>query len=342
MKGKVAFVAVGQAAGNIGRLLEQKGYTVVYVNTSQEDLDTLGDVKFKYHIPKGEGCNKDRHKAKQLVVDDFDNIAGEVDSKAAAAGMVFVIFASGGGTGSGAGPMLADLLIDEGRAVGVITVIPALGESVKAQINSYECFTELEGIGGAGACFIIDNENGEKMQLNQEFVEAFTWFLEIPARERSAEGNIDRAEVMETLKAHGMAVAACSSGTESAGLIQAVKESPLAPIEPDRAVKYIAASLAGNAGMADLEKAFGTPVDNFQAFGGSRAACCISGLSYPRERLEQVYQKAMGSREAVERSLAAAREAGLKKGVDFLSGLEQRKEGERRRQSKRDIMGKYL
>ncbi len=341
MKGKITFVAVGQAAGNIGRLLEREGYTVLCVNTSQEDLDTLEDVKFKYHIPKGEGCNKDRHKAKQLVIDDFDNIASEIDSKAPAEGMVFVIFASGGGTGSGAGPMLADLLIDEGRAVGVITVIPAPGESVKSQINSYECFTELEGIGGTGACFIIDNARGEKMALNREFVDAFTGFLEIPGRDRSVEGNIDKAEVMETLKAHGMAVVACSSGQESADLIQAVKESPLAPIEPDRAVKYIAASFGGNAKMADMEKAFGTPVDNFQTFGSSGSSCCISGLSYPRERLDAVYQQAVGSREAIEKSLAAAREAGLKKGVNFLAELEPRKE-ERKRQSKRDIMGKYL
>ena len=77
MKKKISFVAVGQAAGNIGRLFEQKGYAVIYVNTSQEDLDTLENAKFKYHIPQGEGCNKDRRKAKQLVIDDFDNIALE-------------------------------------------------------------------------------------------------------------------------------------------------------------------------------------------------------------------------------------------------------------------------
>ena len=135
MKGKIAFVAVGQAAGNIGRLLEQEGYLVVYINTSQEDLDTLEGAKFRYHIPKGEGCNKDRHKAKQLVIEDFDNIASEIDAKGKAE-MLFVMFASGGGTGSGAGPMLADLLVDEGRAVGVVTVIPAPDESEKSHINS--------------------------------------------------------------------------------------------------------------------------------------------------------------------------------------------------------------
>ena len=79
MKNKIAFVAVGQAGGNIGQLFEQKGYNVLYINTSQEDLDTLEKAKFKYHIPNGEGCNKDRRKAKQLVIDDFDQIAAEIE-----------------------------------------------------------------------------------------------------------------------------------------------------------------------------------------------------------------------------------------------------------------------
>ena len=41
MKDKIAFIAVGQAVGNICLLLEIMGYTVLYINTSREDLDTL-------------------------------------------------------------------------------------------------------------------------------------------------------------------------------------------------------------------------------------------------------------------------------------------------------------
>ena len=74
MKDKIAFIAVGQAGGNIGQLFESMGYTVLYINTSREDLETLENAKFRYHVSNGEGCNKDRHKAKQLIVEDFDNI----------------------------------------------------------------------------------------------------------------------------------------------------------------------------------------------------------------------------------------------------------------------------
>ena len=155
MKNKIAFVAVGQAGGNIGQLFEQKGYNVLYINTSQEDLDTLEKAKFKYHIPNGEGCNKDRRKAKQLVIDDFDQIAAEIETKIKSE-LIFVIFASGGGTGSGAGPMLADLLIDDGKTIGAMTIIPNPEESVKSHMNSYECFSELTQIPGLASCFILD------------------------------------------------------------------------------------------------------------------------------------------------------------------------------------------
>lgn len=343
MKDRISFVAVGQAGGNIGRLFEQRGFSVLYINTSQEDLDTLENAKFKYHIPGGEGCNKDRHKAKQLIIDDFDNIASEIDAKVRAE-LTFVVFASGGGTGSGAGPMLMDLLIDEGKHIGAVTVIPAPEESVKSHINAYECFSELTEIAGTAACFIIDNGNGEKICLNETFVDAFTVFLEIPEKHRSIRGNIDRAEILETLKAHGMAVVVSSGATESAEVIQALQSGVSAPAEADRAVKYIAASLAGNARMMDLEKAVGVPIDNFQTFNGEETICCISGLTYPQTRLDAVYEKVSENRELIRKNLAATRETGLKKGVNFLEEMDppRKKPEGKKPQSRRDIMSRYL
>lgn len=343
MKNKIAFIAVGQAGGNIGQLFEEKGYTVLYINTSREDLDTLEHAKFKYHIPGGEGCNKDRKKAKQLVIKDFDNIAAEIEAKIKA-DLFFVIFASGGGTGSGAGPMLADLLIDEGYSVGAVTIVPSREESVKSHINSYECFQELTEISGTSACFVIDNANGEKLSLNGDFVEAFCSFLSIPDRHKSVKGNVDRAEIEETLKAHGMAVVVRQKAQESAGVIQAIKDNAFAPIEADRAVKYITASLAGKVRMSDLEKAVGTPIDNFQTFNDEETIVCISGLTYPQTRLEDVYNKVSENRETIKKNLAATHETGMKKGVNFLDELEPDKKSApaRRPQTKRDIMNKYL
>lgn len=343
MKNKISFVAVGQAGGNIGQLLEQKGFSVLYINTSKEDLDTLENAKFRYHIPNGEGCNKDRHKAKQLIIDDFDNIVTEIEAKVRAE-LTFVIFASGGGTGSGAGPMLMDLLIDEGKSIGAVTIIPAPEESVKSHINSYECFTELTEITGTAACFVIDNKKGDRLSLNRVFVDSFLAFLDIPEKHRSVKGNIDRAEVLETLKAHGMAIVTSSPAVESAEVIQAIRESISAAPEMDRAVKYITASMAGNVQMADLEKAIGTPIDNFQTYNEEGTICCISGLTYPQTRLDMIYNKVSENRELIKKNLSATKETGLKKGVNFLEEMDppKKKAENRKPQSKRDIMSKYL
>lgn len=342
MKNKIAFVAVGQAGGNIGKLLEENGFSVLYMNTSKEDLNTLEHVKFKYHITGGEGCNKDRHKAKQLIVDDFDNIVSEIESKLKA-DIIFIIFASGGGTGSGAGPMLTDLLLDEGKTIGTITILPAPEESVKSHINAYECFIELTEIGGTGACFILDNARGEKINLNSRFVDTFTVFLEIPDRHRSIKGNVDKAEIMETLKAHGMAVVMREKSDSSEEMIASVKENIFAPLEADRTVKYITASMAGNVKMADLEKAVGMPIDNFQTYNDEETICCMSGLTYPQTRFDDIYKKVSENKDLIKKNLAATHESGMKRDINFLEEMKpERKQDIQRPKSRRDIMSKYL
>jgi cell division GTPase FtsZ len=343
MKDKIAFVAVGQAGGNIGQIFEEKGYHVLYINTSQEDLDTLDHAKHKYHIPGGEGCNKDRHKAKQLVIDDFDQIEAKIEATLKA-DQLFVIFASGGGTGSGAGPMLADLLIDESWTVGAVTVLPAKDESIKAHINAYECFTELTGIEELSACFILDNERADKLSINHAFVEDFCTFLDVPKMHKSVRGNIDKAEIMETLRAHGMALVITCDAKESAEVIARFKDNPYAPAEPDRAVKYIAASMSGSVEMTELEKAVGKPVDNYQTYNDDLTVCCLSGLTYPQSRLEEIYGIVSDNKDTVKKNIAAARSTELKKGVNFLADLEspKKKEEEKKPHTKRDIMNKYL
>lgn len=341
MKKKIAFIAIGQAGGNIGQLFEERGFSVLYLNTSEEDLSTLKTAKYKYHITWGEGCNKDRKKAKQLVIDDYDQIAAEIDAKLDAE-IVFIIFASGGGTGSGAGPMLCDLLLDDGKTIGAVTVIPALDESIKSHVNSYECFSELTKIEGLSSCFILDNESGNKLGLNRTFADDFTAFIEIPERIQNVEGNIDKAEIQEALKAHGMAVILHSTA-DSADVIKKLQDNIYAPIEPDRVVKYITAEMSSNVRMTDVEKDLGVPVDTFQT-AGEETVLCASGLSFPQTRLDLIYERIDENRETIKKNLKATHELSLKGDVDFLGEPSNitKKDEEKKPKSRRDIMTKYL
>lgn len=353
MKKKIGFIAIGQAGGNIGKLFEDRGYCVLYLNTSKEDLQTLKNVKYVYHISGGEGCNKDRCKAKQLVIDDFDNISKEIYEKMDVS-MVFVIFSSGGGTGSGCGPMLIDLLLGDIadnvtkiEAVGAITVLPGEKESVKAHINSYECMQELTSIEEIAGTAIIDNKNGDKLQLNRRFVKMFHNFLEIPRLHHDERGNIDRAEIEETLKAKGMFLFADlqADRASTAALLEVFKQSIFAPIEPDRVIKYITISIAGAVNVDDMRKDIGVPVDVFCTYNDKSTLCCLSGLNYPVTRMEEIFRKATEHQETILKNLSATSENSMKKGVNFL--VPDKKSAKVREQpkqkiSRRELLKKYL
>ncbi|MCM1187510.1 MAG: hypothetical protein NC345_13410 [Lachnospira sp.] len=352
MKKKIGFVAIGQAGGNIGKLFEDKGFTVLYLNTSREDLQTLKNAKYTYHIAGGEGCNKDRSKAKRLVMEDFDNISKEIYEKMDVS-MIYVIFASGGGTGSGCGPMLIDLLLEdiaEGKSmvesVGAITVIPSEKESPKTQINCYECFEELTALDNIASVMAIDNAKGDKLILNQHLVNVFYNFIEIPNRHKDERGNIDRAEIEETLKSKGMLIVTEIPAKESstAAVLESFKKSVFAPIEPDRVIKYISISIAGAVDVDAMRKEIGIPVDVFQTYNDKSTICCLSGLNYPKTRLEAVYDKATENQEQIIKNLQAVSDSGMKKNVNFLASAKAApaSESPKPKTSRRDLMKKYI
>lgn len=351
MRDRIGFVAVGQAGGNIGKLFEAKGFKVLYLNTSKEDLETLKGIKYAYHIAGGEGCNKDRSKAKQLVIEDFDNISREIYEKLDVS-IIYVVFSSGGGTGSGCGPMLIDLLLDDIASgvssidtVGAVTVIPAENESIKAQINCYECFEELTGIENIASTIVIDNSKGDKLQLNRSMVNAFYNLIEIPSRDNDERGNIDRAEIKETLSAKGMLMVTKLSAKESstAAVLESFKNSIFAPIEPDRVIKYITMTSIGNVDLDAIEKEAGIPIDVFQTFNDNCTICCLSGLNYPKTRLDRVYQLATTHQEQIIKNLNATSENEMHKGVNFLAAMKKpAAEQPKAKTSRRDLMRKYM
>ena len=126
-----AFIAVGQAGGNVGSLFEAAGHTVLYINTSQEDLDTLESVQHKYHIDGAEGSANDRNRSKELIISNWDEIEFWIN-EIIKEKYIFVIFSAAGGTGSGVSPMLMEYLIcnEPDRYIGAITILPDKTESL--------------------------------------------------------------------------------------------------------------------------------------------------------------------------------------------------------------------
>lgn len=185
MKEEYGFLCVGQAASNIGVQFERLGYNVLYVNTSSEDLNLLKDSSHKYHVEGGEGCAKDRDKAKALLANDIDTLVDLVRTKLPER-LIFVVFASGGGTGSGLSPYLLGVLVEEFGAdeydpekrFAAVTILPTDKEPLQPAINSYNCCKELYDVDGLGAIFFLDNNTRDnKFTINDEFVKGLDEIL---------------------------------------------------------------------------------------------------------------------------------------------------------------------
>lgn len=335
----ISFIGVGQAGGNIVQLFEQEGYPAMYINTSQEDLNTLKDSKYVYHITNGEGANKDRDKAKQLVIDDYDNIAAMVD-KILDSEILFVVFSSGGGTGSGTGPMLIDLMLDENRKVGAVTILPTAEESIKTKYNSYECFKELLSLDKMASLFVLDNSKADKFYINERFFRMFDDYVNIPDSYSSHKGNIDDAEIKETLLTHGMSCIYSDYDTSMSNLTKSIFSDIYAPIEGDR-VKYM--SLAADDSISsfeELHKAVGVPYDEFRTYTDNDCILMLAGLNYPLSRLDEIHSDVLSGKDIIINNTTVSRQE-LKDDFDFVkksSGAMPRAEPK----SKRDIMAKYL
>ena len=331
MKETISFLCIGQCGGNIGQLFEKKGYTCMYVNTSKEDLKTLGSAVHTFHIPGGEGCHKDRREAGNYLEKNFELLLTKV-KETLTTPIIYVIFSSGGGTGSGLSPFLIDALIADfeedssagksGAKVGAITVLPSRNEPIQAQINSYECLRDLEDVSDTISTFILDNNRGSKDEVNEEFVDLFDSFVNIPSHHRSVKGNIDRSEVKTMLYTHGAMVlgkAEVSEQSSTAAVIQELKDGVFAPLEMDGVTQFLATSTRDEVDLAAVNKEFGSFLDTYHTYNDEYEIAAMSGLSYPFSRMTEISELVAASKTAILGNRRSLRKKRLTNNVDFLS-----------------------
>ena len=334
MKNQIGFITIGQAGHNIGSVFEAAGFDVLHINTAETDLATLENSKYKHHIKNGEGCNKNRDKAKQLLKDDLDSTLAKIEQTLSQE-YIFPIFSLGGGTGSGMGPMLTALLIEQlGKKTGAITVMPSEQEGIRTLANALECFTELELIDteyNMCASFVLDNNraSADKFTLNNAFYKLFTSFLDIPAHHNAnAKGNIDPAEVKEMIGTSGMAIISKLPKAKDniPGIIESFRENIFAPPERDGRIKYLGISSPLLADMSietlteSLVKETGQYFEVYSGVNTDNTICMFCGLSFPYTKLKALKDRAESSRDIIAKKMQ--KETRISKSKDLVLDLD--------------------
>jgi cell division protein FtsZ len=125
-RAKIKVVGVGGSGGNaINRMVESGLSSVEFIsiNTDVQALDgskALEKIQIGSRLTKGLGAGADPEIGRRAVEEDRDRVAEAL----AGADMVFVTAGMGGGTGTGAAPMVAEIAKDQGALTVAIVTKP--------------------------------------------------------------------------------------------------------------------------------------------------------------------------------------------------------------------------
>lgn len=140
-KASIKVVGVGGAGGSaVNRMKEVglSGVEFIAINTDAQALH-YSNADTKVHIGKGLGAGGDPEKGQTAAEESRENIKESLKG----ADMVFITLGAGGGTGSGAGPIVAKEAKDQGiLTVGVVTR-PFTFEGAQRKRNADKAINEM-------------------------------------------------------------------------------------------------------------------------------------------------------------------------------------------------------
>ena len=166
----IAIIGVGNCGSQIANLAHEKYceiFDTVYINTSDSDLSMVTDkngLKFKIgENGEVEGSGKNRTKMKEYLAADIGKILSNEDliNCISEKKYCYICSSAAGGTGSGAAPVLFEMMrqIFPDTNFIIITVLPQLSASLMEQGNTIEYLDELYKVLGDNTTYMIyDNE----------------------------------------------------------------------------------------------------------------------------------------------------------------------------------------
>jgi tubulin-like protein CetZ len=317
----IGFIGLGAAGGNIADEAVKQEYPGIAINYSQKDLDSLEYVKERLRLIGSEGVGKNREEAIRLMGNNWESAVSFIKERysSPAIEIIFVCFATGGGSGSGMAPVLLELLMNEmeDKTFVAVPILPDLSEVMVNQLNSIQAFEELSDL---NICVLpIDNEevkgasigigkNGIYQKANTKFVKIIREIIEYTNR-NSKNGVLDKRDLRTIFDTKGIAtisklnisVIGHSDLTEE-GIADSIQHSwDRSIFTPIQRNKIIRAGIIFDGQEALMpfirfEKIFnvfksGMPLDLFEGYYEEKKGVVyslLSGLPWCRNRLEKV------------------------------------------------------
>ncbi len=298
-----------------------------------------------WEFRNGTGCHKNRKKSKKLLKENLEILIDEVRSKMPAITTLFICASAAGGTGSGMLAAVSKILSKQlDINICIVTVLPDKSENFQSYANTVELFQELEKLDCIGAIFILDNsKNRDKMKINEIF---FTHLSALLANENGGEyGCLDRSEIDKLLSTPGMAILSKLGKDNSDKLLSSLVENNIyAPMETNKVVRYMGImSCSSHVEVDGLYSQIGNPIDTYIGTNAPSNVCMLSGLTYPKTRLNEIKSMAQTDAEIIKKGMDAANESLFDDDMDFLGTFDiENKPKSEEKESSLDILNEFL
>lgn len=261
-KAKLKVVGVGGAGGNaVTRMITtgMQGVDFIAINTDAQDLENNAaenKIQIGKNLTKGLGAGAQAEVGREAVETDQEAIEGILED----ADMAFITAGMGGGTGTGAAPMIAKLSREMGiLTVGIVT-LPFNFEGPKRMNRALEGIAELRK-----ACdTVIAIPNQKLMSIvdtDTTVVEAFK--LADSVLHQAAKGisdlinvhgliNLDFADVQTIMKKMGEAIMGTGVAQGEERAVLAAQQAISSPLLDDGSISGAQGVLVNITGSADL------------------------------------------------------------------------------------------
>lgn len=265
---KIKVIGIGGGGGNIlGRMnrSQMRGVEFIAVNTDLQDLQKTG-VKEKIHIgrniSKGMGAGMNPEVGRQSAEESRQQLEEAIKG----ADLVFLAAGLGGGTGTGAIPVVADICKESGALTIAVVTKPFFFEGNRRAQIAEEGLTKLKE--KVDAYLVIPNDRifnviDQDTPLNQAF-EAIDDILKLAVRGVAelinVPGivNVDFSDVKAVLQDAGLALIGIGKASGNERAVNAVKSaisSPLIEISPHGARGVLFSVIGNDLKMVEINEA---------------------------------------------------------------------------------------
>ena len=167
----IMVIGVGGAGGNAVNHMQKMGITgvnFVVCNTDKQALNNCS-VKNKIQMGPGLGAGNKPEKGRELAIGSEDQLRSLLETSGVK--MLFIAAGMGGGTGTGASPVIAKLAHDLGILTVAVVTMPLRMEGPGRYDKAVKGVAELNQ--WVDSLLVIDNERVRQMYGKLKLTEAF-------------------------------------------------------------------------------------------------------------------------------------------------------------------------